>query len=62
MTSYPSCGYCYIFHLVEPIARYGYAIPMKSNSINDIELTCNKLLPIAHHHPKIINMYDAIVQ
>jgi hypothetical protein len=62
MTSFPCCGYCYILCLVDPIARYGHALPMKSNSIEVIELTLNKILSIARHHPNLIYVDNAYVQ
>jgi hypothetical protein len=62
MTSFPCCGYCYILRLVDPIARYGHALPMKSNSIEVIELTLNKVLSIARHHPNLIYVDNAYVQ
>ena len=54
MTSTPCCGYCYIFRVVDPIARYGHALPMKFNSTDDMESALKRLLLIARKHPKTV--------
>ncbi len=54
MSSTPCCGYKYIFRLVDPVARYGHALPMKANSTNDMESALKQLLQIARKHPNTI--------
>jgi hypothetical protein len=54
MTSRPCCGYNYIFRLVDPVARYGHALPMKSNSTDDMESALKQMLLIARKHPKTV--------
>jgi hypothetical protein len=54
MSSTPCCGYKYIFRLVDPVARYGHALPMKANSTNDMESALKRLLLIARKHPNTI--------
>jgi len=54
MTSTPCCGYNYIFRLVDPVARYGHALPMKSNSTDDMESALKQMLLIARKHPKTV--------
>jgi hypothetical protein len=36
MTSHPCCGYTYIFHMVDPVHRYGHAVVLKCMSKDDI--------------------------
>jgi hypothetical protein len=51
MSAHKCCGFSYILHLVDPIARVGHATPMKTNSSIDVMSGFRRLMSLSKRQP-----------